>query len=195
MKYNTSLYMFAIMPPDGLASTIHQLRQEFFQFFKFRKALKPPVHITLFDPFLIPIELSQAFEQYIAQIQHWASTQSPFMIDLRNFNFFNNREHPVVYIDVINNFSIKKFYAGFINQLTKYKLKRDDPRSFKPHITIGYKDIPPTAFPKIKEHYSKKNFGSSFTCNTFYLWKHDGNNWQVIKTYLLDGKVEQLNLF
>ncbi len=195
MKHDTSLYMFALMPPPELSGTIHAIREDFSKKFKFKKALKPPVHITLFDPFQIPEASSLIFEQTITQMQQWASLQAPFNIDLRNYNFFNNPQHPVVYVDVIKRSSIKNFHSNFITELTKYKLTNKHPHSFTPHVTIGYRDVTIDAFPLIRAYYSQQTFSSSFTCNTFYLWKHNGANWQVIKTYYLDGKGEQLTLF
>lgn len=195
MKKDTSMYMFAVMPPTHLSARIHEIREEFSQMFNFHKALKPPVHITLFDPFTIPAESSQTFEQNIDQIQRWAKLQSPFRIDLSNYNFFNNPEHPVVYVDVVKTASIKKFHANFIDTLTKHKLTDSNLRTFNPHVTIGYRDVTPEVFPKIKDYYSRQTFSSSFVCHAFYLWKHNGSNWQVIKTYFLDGKGEQLTLF
>jgi 2'-5' RNA ligase len=187
--------MFAFMPPDELSGVLHSIREDFAQTFKFKKGLKPPVHITLLPPFRIPAKYAEAFEQYIASMQRWASTQSPFNIYLYNYNFFNNPEHPVVYVDVVNSLPVKKFHSYFIEQLNKYKPISNTTASFKPQVTIGYRDITPAAFPTIRSYYSNQTFNSSFTCNTFYLWKHNGTNWEVVKTYILDGKNEQLTLF
>lgn len=194
MNHNTSLYMFAFMPPAELAKRLDLMRVEFSELFKFYKGLKPPVHITLYEPFQMLNEKTSTFEAYIAKLQEWASFQHPFKVDLRDFNFFNNPKHPVVYVDVLKSKAIKNFHAGFINELGKFHLQGIG-RSYTPHITIGYRDVTPEAFPGIKDYYSRQTFSSSFVCNTFYLWKHDGTNWQVIKTFYLDGRSDQLTLF
>jgi 2'-5' RNA ligase len=187
--------MFTFAPPAELANKIHSIRKEFSKQFDSHKALKPPVHITLFDPFQIPIDLSSGFERYISRLQHWASGQLPFKIDLRNFNFFSSPQQPVVYVDVVRSLRIINFRSSFIHELAKYHLTDTGSGSYKPHITIGYRDVTSEAFPAIKNYYSKQTFSSSFVCDSFYLWKHDGKNWQVVQTFFLNGKGEQLALF
>jgi 2'-5' RNA ligase len=195
MKKDASLYMFAIMPPSRISRTIHGKRVEFFQRYKFRKALKPPVHIALLDPFFIPQEYSGSFEKGISHIQDWASNQCPFGIDLHNYNFFDNPRQPVVFIDVVKSEQLANFHCRFTEQLAKYKIKTAGPRSYKPHVTIGYRDVDPGVFHEIKKYYSAQTFDSTFDCNNFYLWKYNGDNWQVIKTYTLSANETQLTLF
>ncbi len=195
MKRNMSLYMFALMPPDDVSLKMDLIRKDFSERFHFYKALKPPVHITLFDPFKIPTELSWPFEQYVSQLQYWAAGQSPFNIYLYNFNFFDNPLHPVVYIDVVKSSCIISFHSSFIKELEKYHLSYGRSGTYKPHVTIGYRDVTPEAFHGIKEYYSKQTFTGSFTCRTFYLWKHDGTNWRVVRTYFLEGKGAPSELF
>jgi 2'-5' RNA ligase len=180
--------MLALMPPPDKSSAIHQVRQHFSERFQFKKALKPPVHITLLKPFLIPGKWALSFEKYISQIQNWAKEQCAFTIGLHNYNFFENPYHPVVYIDVAKSESLISFHANLMIELAKYHLTNGKPGNFKPHITIGYKAVTPDAFPAIKDYYSKQTFSDSFTCEAFYLWKHNGKNWEVLNTYFLNNK-------
>jgi 2'-5' RNA ligase len=195
MSKATTLYMFAIMPPSDLASKIHTKRVEFFEKYKFRKALKPPVHITFYDPFPMQEEQAPQFEDAISKIQKWADQQPSFQIDLRNYNFFENPKSPVIYIDVPRNKTLTVLHSKFLKELTKYLATPDEHSKYKPHVTIGYRDVNPDAFSSIKKYYSKQTFSDSFACNSFCLWKHNGENWQVLKTFHLNGKVTQLTLF
>lgn len=195
MNNATVLYMFAIMPPEELSSNIHLKRTEFFEKYHFRKALKPPVHITLYNPFHIDGTSLSLFEHFVVQLQNWADQQSSFQIDLRNYNFFENPGQPVVFIDVVKNRKLQELHSRFIKKLKKHMPINNEPVSYKPHITIGYKDVTPEVFPQIKTYYSKQTFSGSFPCNSFYLWKHNGKNWEIDTTFHLNGKVEQLKLF
>jgi 2'-5' RNA ligase len=187
--------MFAIMPPPDLSSRIHNERINFAEEYNFVRALKPPVHITLFDPFEIPVTAIPAFEKEMASIQKWADKQTPFEIKLNNFGFFDNPKNPVLYIDTALNEALKELHRGFINELKKYLPIEKKKSGYKPHITIGYRDINPEVFPTIKLAYSKKRFKASFNCNAFYLWKHNRQNWQVLKEYSFKNINNQLSLF
>src|SRR5437870_1728391 len=102
------LYMFAIMPPQSLSAEIHEERVDLFKKYKFTTALKPPVHITLFDPFEIETDEAAGFERRIDFLQRWAERQRRFQVRLQNYNFFNNTRRPVVYIDVLKNLQLKQ---------------------------------------------------------------------------------------
>lgn len=192
----TVLYMVAIMPPAVLSSTIHEKRVDFSKKYSYVAALKPPVHITLFEPFLIRESDVPLFEENLNKIQKWAEHQQAFDINLLNYNFFNNREHPVVYIDVVKNTFLKQLHSGFLRQLRKFvSLDHPSSPSYKPHITIGYRDIPAKTFSSIKADYRQQAFSGSFNCGSIYLWKHDRKNWQIEREFQFKYKLQQLSLF
>ncbi len=191
----TELYMFAIVPPPELAAEIHTVRVLFAEKYGFEKALKPPVHITLFQPFEIPVSQVKEFEKKISKIQDWADHEIPFTIDLNNYDYFDNKLSPVLFIDVIRSLQLIKFHKGFVNEMKKYPEVEIQKSQYKPHITIGYRDVDPNVFPVIKAAYSKKTFKASFECKAFYLWKHDRQNWQILKEFGLNGTNNQLALF
>jgi 2'-5' RNA ligase len=192
---STVLYMFAIMPPQSLSSEINDRRVDFFKKYKFTTALKPPVHITLFDPIEIAADEAPEFERRMDFLQRWAERQRRFQIRLQNYNFFSNPRRPVVYIDVLKNLHLKQLQARFLDELKKYTGIARRRAAYKPHVTIAYRDVEPEAFPAIKEDYNQQNFQASFECNTFFLWRHNRNNWQIVKEFRLNGKEEQLSLF
>jgi 2'-5' RNA ligase len=189
------LYMFAIMPPHELSLKIHEKRVEFSEKYKFTKALKPPVHITLYAPFKIEKAEALQFEQHIVQLQHWADRQMPFQIELSGYDFFANPNHPVIFIDVVKNAHLKELHNSFLKEIQKYMDTEKQNTTYKPHITIGFRDTTAEAFPAIRAEYSKQTFNGSFVCDTIYLWLHNGKNWEVQKEFQLKGTKEQPALF
>ena len=183
-----NLYMFAIMPPPELATQINKERQVFAENYNCVKALKPPVHITLYDPF----KNSDAFEEEIIGMQQWAGNQAPFNVGLKNYNFFKNPVSPVVYIEVVKNDNLTLLHKRFVIELRKYlDIESNSNNKYTPHITIGYRDVPPALFPDIVKNYSKRPFNAVFEVNSIYLWKHDGKNWQIQNEFKL-GKAEHV---
>lgn len=192
------LYLFAIMPPEKLSKEIHDERLTFAEEYGFVAALKSPVHITLFPPFKIPVAENTAFESHVSNMQNWADSQHSLTIELQNFNFFDNYGYPVLFIDVLKSPELVKLRSSFLKELDNYPWIEKSTLPFKPHITIGYRDIDQAVFPTIREVYARRKFKAQFDCNAIYLWKHDGKQWQVFKTFCLNGQEEQeeqLSLF
>lgn len=178
MSKKESLYMFAIVPPAALEAQIHNERVIFAEKYNCVKALKPPIHITLFPPF----EERPAFENRVAGLASWVAQIAPFKIKLQGFNFFI-RESPVAYIDVVPNDALQRLRSGFVEELTKYTQVKEFPGPYNPHFTIGYRDIPPDVFPQIVAEYSAKAFDGEFDVNSIYLWKHDRTSWRAVAEY------------
>lgn len=187
--------MFAIMPPEDLTAQIHEKRVDFFKRYGYDKALKPPVHITLYEPFHIANGDVPHFELHMEQLHAWASRQTPFQVKLLNYNFFNNKNSRVVYIDVVRNEQLRSLHATFHAELKNYIPIHEIHGPYRPHFTIGYRDIPADAFPAIRNYYSRQQFSGSFQCDAIHLWKHDGVQWQVEDTYKFTGKYNQSSLF
>jgi len=174
------LYMFAIMPPPELSDRISNERKIFAAKYKCIKALKPPVHITLYPPFK---ELP-AFEERISNIASWVSEQERFTLALHNYGFFKTHTSPVVYIAVVRNPILSNFHKGFVAQLSNFMDAKDE-GSYTPHFTIGYRDVPRDQLSKIESEYSQRTFSGSFEVQTAYLWRHDGKSWQILQEYKL----------
>jgi 2'-5' RNA ligase len=195
MQKTDGLYMFAIVPPPELALQIHEKRLAFANKYGFVKALKPPVHITLYPPFTIHLADSIKFEKVILVISAWAATQHPFGIALHNYNFFDHpRRAPVLHIDVVKNAELQALHKSFLRELRKY-ISVESTGGFNPHITIGYRDTTHEAFAAIKADYAQQTFEASFQCRAFYLWKQIDNKWQVLMQYDLQDKPVQSSLF
>ena len=114
MRQTRTIYMFAFMPPEPKSITIHNHRLGFAEDYNFKRALKPPVHITLLDPFFIDNNIVQAFERSMKKLQSWAEQQSSFLIELQDFGFFENPSSPVVYINVLRNEKMTSSVMAFL---------------------------------------------------------------------------------
>jgi 2'-5' RNA ligase len=171
--------MFAIMPPADLTAEIDKLRHEFSENFKCYKALKPPIHITLFPPF----KADASIEKTVTQLQRWGKIQHSFIVELKDFNYFENKKAPVLYIDVIKSAELKALNTAFKKELNALlPLTREhNMDTFHPHITLGYRDVTPEMMPDIKRAYSQRKFRQEFTLDAICFWKHDTKNWQTIQ--------------
>jgi 2'-5' RNA ligase len=180
------LFMFAIMPPAEVSNKIDIERKLFAEKYNCIKALKPPVHITLYPPF----EQNEDVRSKVASLHQWASTQVSFPISLHDFGFFKNKLNPVVYIEVQKNPPLGQFHHALVAQLERY-MQVIKSKTYTPHFTIGYRDVPPDLMPTIERDYAHRSFNVSFNVNSFFLWRHDGKNWQILDEYNL-GKDNQL---
>ena len=178
--------MFAIMPPQKLSARIDDERRNFAEKYKCVRALKQPVHITLFDPF----KAYDDVEKEMAKLQTWADRQKPFEVELKNYNYFRHSTKPVIYIDVVKNEQLSAMHLSFLHELDKHMPLEAMTNKYTPHITIGYRDIPVEIFPDIMHDYSKRRFSASFEVSTVYFWKHNGLNWQIQKEFKMGVAAE-----
>lgn len=174
-----SLYMFAIMPPEEVADTIHKERLVFAERYTCVKALKPPVHLTIYPPF----EEKEAIEKEMMSLEAWTALQLPFVIKLKNFNIFKTRFSPVIYIDVDQNPPLQKLRNEFVIRLRRYITVSRDFGPYQPHFTIGYRDVPAARLPQIKEEYSIREFNVAFDVKSIFFWKYVNKRWQTIHEF------------
>lgn len=179
-----------------MRARIQQERLFFSERYNCVKALKPPVHITIYEPFKEEAD----FAQRVAPMQKWADRLAPFNITVNNYGFFENPKSPVAFIHVIKDEPITRLRTALLKELKKY-LEEDEPefvnnrpipkakpQPFNPHFTIGYRDVPPELLLTIKIDYLRRQFKGSFICDAIHLWQHNGANWQTVLTFQLGGK-------
>lgn len=174
--------MFALMPHEELANEVDELRKQFAANFGTKKALQLPVHITLYPPY----KATEDTEQELMQLHSWAKGQTAFDIQLINFDFFDNKKSPVVYINVEKNKNLTLLHANFTKQLKKILPFLHDPKTktiYHPHMTIAYRDVQPEQMPEIKRMYVNRKFEGSFEVKHIHLWKHNGRKWDVLQSY------------
>lgn len=187
------LYMFAIVPPRDIEERIQKERIFFSERYNCVKALKPPVHITVYEPF----KEEDDFLQRVQPLQRWANDIQPFTVVIDNYGFFDNPKSPVAFIHVVKDEAITQLRTGLLRQMKNFieedepeyingrPVPKPKPQPFHPHFTIGYRDVPPALLPAIKQDYLRRPFKGSFTCNELCLWRHNGANWQTIHRFPL----------
>ncbi|HYK77004.1 MAG TPA: 2'-5' RNA ligase family protein [Daejeonella sp.] len=180
----SSLYLLGILPPARLSEQIHQIRLECSRKFGVQKALRPPVHITLYPPFWS----EDAFEKQLILLLNLQTAQlSPFKQVLENFGAFQPR---VVFIRAHPNQALLNLHQSIIELFQKHPIdKREQHKqgAFHPHITIAYRDVLPEIFPLIWQDYKDRKFKHSFNVKKYALLKHDGLKWHVLESFKLGG--------
>lgn len=188
-----SLYLIAILPSEDLSRQIHEIRVQCSEKFGVQKALKPPVHITLYRPF----KIEDAFESRMIRLLSSAgSGLNPFRQELENFEAFDI--HTIV-IRASKNPGIMKLQRAVASVFRKNEIDKlplgSKNMAFRPHVTIAYRDILPEVFPLIWQEYKDVRFKKSFTADHFSLLKHDGKQWNKISDFKLSLAVIQPELF
>jgi len=165
-----SLYITAIEPPVELAENIRILQRAFADNYGFPVALRPPVHIT-FTP---PVHLNDAeLNRYTNRLSETAQQTRQFEVVLEGFGFFHQAR--VVYIRVNQQPHLEEMH-----QLFTAGLAGDFRQVYRPHITIGYRNIDVETFKKIMEDYTGRLYSGSFVVDNVRLWKHEAGYWNTI---------------
>jgi 2'-5' RNA ligase len=176
------LYLIALLPPADLSEQIDEIRRECSVKFDVYKALRPPVHITLYPPFRFEEDLEKQLK-YILQQQTLGSSR--FTQHLENFGHFRKE---VVFIKALNSpelTSLKQaITAVFQKENTQDRSKTAD---FHPHITIAYRDVTPYKFQRIWNEYRNREFIAHFPAKQFTLLKHDNVRWNPVEDFALEG--------
>lgn len=185
------LYLLALLPPKDLSDEIHAIRVECAEKFGVQKALRPPVHITLYRPF----HLEHSFEDNLIRMLDQETKGIPaFTQDLENFGTFKSQ---VVFIKALKSPELLRLREAIVsvirqNHLDKHLDKSKD-QPFHPHITIAYRDIPADLFPAIWGEYKNRQVNFSFTANHFTLLKHGNAKWSAVRNFKLDSADGGLN--
>ncbi|HXH98820.1 MAG TPA: 2'-5' RNA ligase family protein [Sphingobacteriaceae bacterium] len=186
-----SLYLLALLPPPDLSSQINEIRKECSEKFKVYKALKHPVHITLYRP----ISMEETFEKkFIQLMKSVGRTVKPFTQELENFHEFNSQ---VICIRALKSAELNDLRQSIVSVFRKHRIDPKETKgslAFIPHITIAYRDVLPEVFPLIWEEYKDQKFKKKFLAERFSLLKHDLKQWNVLEEFRL-LKAEQPSLF
>ncbi len=183
------LYFIAIVPPKSVAERIHQIRMDFAEKYQSEEALKPPVHLTLKEPFMMDPREEIILKRKLSFI---ATQHQVFEHILQNFGryqkhaiFIEAEKHPFL---MGLKQAIKKMFKA-----TFYYLQQDQ-MPFIPHYTIAYCDITAKLFETAYLEYEPKTFFEEFICKEFILFKHDGKQWHNVEEFKLSG-MPKITLF
>ncbi len=174
-------YFIAIVPPEPLLSSIQQIKQSIFNDYGTKGALRSPGHITLHMPFSWEEEKE---EKLITELSAFTFHTS-FQIQLKDYECFEPR---VVFIHVPGNASLMAMQQSLVKYV-KQKLQlfnqSDDMRGFHPHVTVAFRDLKKPVFYKLWEKYRNEHFDAGFECTSFYLLKHNNQQWEVYREFML----------
>lgn len=176
----TSLFFIALIPDKDLREKINKIKRDFSRRFASHKALKVYPHITLKAPF-------KCFAGGKKELLNWFSEtsfqQKPFLLHLKGFGAFHNKSNPVIFINSVPSNELrqmqKELIVGFNSIFPAYIHPVDV--SFKPHMTVAYRDLSPHMFSLAWQEYKDKSFKDVFGVHTIYLLEHDTKKWNVIK--------------
>jgi len=176
MKYreDASLYFIAVVPPEGIATEINKIKEDFAINYRSKYALKAPPHITLHMPFWWKDDRA---DELINFMQNFNMGKEAFKLQLQNFNHFGKR---VIYVDVEKNFYLNKLYnqlAGAIRKSLGITNQAYKDRPFHPHMTVAFKDLRPGEFNNAWPVYADKKLHYEFKVDHTVLLKHDGQIW------------------
>lgn len=183
------LYLIALLPPPEISEVLHEVRLECSRRFGIYKALRPPVHITLYPPF----HAEESFENQLAELLRLGTVEIPaFTQQLENFGSFDRK---VVYINAVKTPELLSLQQAVVSVIVSNRIdpqleqRKDQP--FKPHITIAYRDIPHGMFPLIWKEYKDRQLKISFQAENFSLLTHKKTGWISVEDFKLGGSGQQ----
>jgi 2'-5' RNA ligase len=171
-------YFIAIVVPPPLFDEIEALKQELFERYALKGALRSPAHITLHRPF----EWKEEREEELTARLREFSFSAGFPILLQDFAFFEPR---VVYADVTTDAplrelhdSLKRFASNKLGLLNEV----NDLRGFHPHVTIAFRDLKKPLFYELRQEFEKRKLQGAFEYRGFALLKLE-KKWEVLETF------------
>lgn len=171
-----SAFFIAIIPPEKIRNEITQLKVLMAERFNSKHALRSPPHITLHMPFKWK---EQKVEKLTSVMDKLNKGMNPITIELNGFGFFEPR---VVYIDVVENKELFDFQKASTDMVRR-ELKLDNAnyknRGFRPHVTIGFRDLRKPQFYEARDYFKDREFRVEFQVRRAQLLRHDGARWEI----------------
>lgn len=180
-----SKYFIALVPPSPIYEQTAQWKEYFKVEFNSKAALNSPPHITLHMPFEWKTEKEP---KLVNQLAAFAQTQNAIKLALNGFGCFPPR---VIYINVVENAVLNQLQSKLARfcktELDLFNANRLD-QPYHPHLTVAFRDLKKTVFPKAWEFVRDLNFNAEFTCRELVLLKRNGKEWQEIESFTLAKK-------
>ncbi|HEY1039627.1 MAG TPA: 2'-5' RNA ligase family protein [Bacteroidia bacterium] len=174
-------YFIAIVPPAEIGADIMAIKSEVAEQYNSKGALRSPAHITLHMPFLWEETKEQKLIDSLNGVKHKTIPN----IELNGFDHFGDR---VIFINVVPNEELQNFQAALVRHV-KVNLRLfnqdEDRRGFHPHVTVAFRDLRKQQFAVAWPEFQKRNFSAIFPLKEFSLLKHDGKQWNVLRTFIL----------
>lgn len=176
------LYFIALIPPAPLKDEIQELKLEIKDRFGSKHSLNAPPHITLLSPFRFEDE---HLDQLHSLMDDFAQRFDPLEIQFLNFSTFPPR---VIFIDVIKSpkfTEVQSQLEELARSHTELFNYNYDERPFHPHLTLAFKDLSKSDFYEVWKEFENREFQKSFSATELYLLRHNGDEWEVIRSYPL----------
>jgi len=177
---NQARFFVALLHPAALQSQVTAIKQEVWQTYQSKAALKSPPHITLQPPFLWQAEEVERLKQHLA---HFAQAHPPVPVTLCGFGAFPPR---VIYVDVVREGSLMTIQPALMDYLAEtlgIVDKNSRSRRFAPHMTVAFRDFKPATFRRAWPEFKERAFFGEFLAKNLTLLKHDGQKWQVFSEF------------
>ncbi|MEM7297840.1 MAG: 2'-5' RNA ligase family protein [Bacteroidota bacterium] len=172
-----SMYFIAVVPPQKVQEEVTQLKVLMAERFHSKQALKSPPHITLHMPFKWKESKIGKLELAIKKINAEVQT---FKVELDGFAFFEPR---VVYVDLAKNAKLIELQKNVV-EVGRKELNLENGnyknRPFRPHMTIGFRDLKKPDFYDAKKYFQNREFSARFMVKEVKLLKHNGKKWDII---------------
>lgn len=173
------LYFIALIPDAKPAEKIQKLKERIKEKFGAKHALKLPAHITLQIPFKLELEKE---ERLVQSLVDFSELQESFQVELSGFGAFPPR---VIFVKIKNHQPLIILHQKLQDMLSEnFKLtQREKIKEIHPHITLASRDLTKDNFFRAWEEFKEKEFHNSFLDKSYFLLKHNGKNWEIIKEF------------
>lgn len=185
MKTKQTLYFIALIPPEPIFSEVESFKQNLFEKYQTKVALKSPAHITVYPPFKWDFSQEMLLKN---TLQNFAKMHKAFEISLAGFGSFPPR---VLFVQPQEN-SILKNIRSHLFQYLKEEMQLEEKRylnqPFNPHMTIANRDLSKEDFYEAWEELKDKAYEKSFQADKISLLKHNGHHWEILQNYLFSSQ-------
>ncbi|MGQ2984448.1 2'-5' RNA ligase family protein [Flavobacterium sp.] len=180
-----NLYFIALLPHEAISDEITAFRQDLAQNYNSSRALRNMPHITLKAPFKLDGREHGTLLKWFEGIR---PNTGVFNVELEDFGSFDNKNNPVIYVKPLMTPQLEALQLSVINAFENNYPEigiHYVERKFHPHMTIAYRDLTPEQYERAMDVYQHKKYNATFRADRFFLLKHDGEQWNVIKEHLL----------
>ena len=180
MNRDKDLFFIALLPPQSIRTEIDEIKSRFSTVYKSSAALKSPAHITLQPPFEWQ---RKKYDLLLTSLESFTSKFSPLLVTSSGFGSFKPR---VIYINVLKTKELLEIYENLQIYCQKHLEiipQKNKNLSFKPHLTVGYRDLNKTNFYRAWQEFESKNYERKFLISKLTLLKHDRKQWQIDREF------------
>lgn len=174
-----TLFFVALLPDEAIQQEVTALKGVAAEQFGSSHALKSPPHITIIPPFRLSVAQLPALEHTLSLA---ASQLAPFPVRLNGFDHFGRR---VIFVDVGMDEPLLNSYRLTSEVFHQQLGLKPDSRPFHAHMTVAFKDLHPSVYPKAWAYFSSQPYKRTFMAQALTLLKHSGQRWEPQGSYKL----------